>query len=48
MDQFSKVLLAIDNEHRVPEGLRQQTRLMYIKPDIWAQPSHSLWLEYMW
>ncbi len=25
-----------------------QTRLRWVKPDLWAQPSHSLCLEYLW
>ncbi len=37
MGQFSKVLLAIDNEYKVPQGPGLQTRLRWVKPYLWAQ-----------
>ncbi len=47
MGQFSKVLLAIDNRHTVPQtGRGLQSRLRWVKPGLWAQPFHSLYLEY--
>ncbi len=47
MDQLVNVLLAIDKAHITTEGLGLQIRLRWVKPG-WAQPSHSLSLEYVW
>ncbi len=47
MGQFRKVLLAIDNAHNTAEGPGLQTRLRWVKPDLWAQPSHPLCLQYL-
>ncbi len=38
----------IDSSHTIPEGPGLQTRLRWIKPGLWAQPYHSLCLEYLW
>ncbi len=48
MGQFSKILLTIDNAHTVPQCPRLWTRFRWVKPDLYAQPSHSLCLEYLW
>ncbi len=45
MDQFSKVLLPINNALTVTE---LQTRIRWVKPGLWEQPSLSLCLEYLW
>ncbi len=42
MGQFSKVLLAIDNACTAPQ------RALDCGPGLWAQPSHSLCLDYLW
>ncbi len=39
MDELVNVLLTID---------RTYTGTQWVKPGLWAQQSHSLWLEYMW
>ncbi len=36
MGQFRIVLLAIDNAHSTTEGPRLQTRLKWVKQDLWA------------
>ncbi len=47
MDKFSKVLLTIDNAHTAPQrALDCRLRLVNLT-DLWAQPSHSLCLEYL-
>ncbi len=49
MGKFSNVLLAIDNAHTVPQrAMDCRLALSLCKPGLWAQPSHSLCLEYMW
>ncbi len=49
MGQFSKLLLAIDKKkNSTTMGPALQTRLRWVKLGLWAQPSHSLCLEYMW
>ncbi len=40
MDQFSKVLLTIDNTYSTTEGPGLQTKHRWVKPGLWAQPSH--------
>ncbi len=46
MGQFSTI--DIDSAHITTEGPGLQTRLTWVKPGLWAKPSHSLYLEYMW
>ncbi len=48
MDQQVNVILAIDKLHTTPQSQALQTRLSWVKPSLWAQPSHSLCLEYLW
>ncbi len=47
MGQFSKVLLAINNTHTVLQSSGLWTRVRWVKPGLWAQPSNSLCLKYI-
>ncbi len=47
MGQFSKVLLAIDKVHSVPQRTLD-CGLMWVKPGLWVQLSHSLCLAYIY
>ncbi len=41
------VILTIDKVHTAPQrGPGLQNRLKWVKRDLWAQPSHSLCLDY--
>ncbi len=42
MNQFSNVLLAIDNAHSITEDFGLQTRLRLVKPGLWTQPTDFL------
>ncbi len=46
MSQLVNVLLAVDKTH-ITEDPGLWTRLWWVKPGLWGQPSCSLCLEYM-
>ncbi len=48
MDQLVNVLLAIAKAHSITEGPGLQTRHMWVKLSLWAQPSYCLCSEYLW